>query len=152
MGGIALWFTICASLTAIGNSMKSESQIKPGAYAALALLLGINLFNYIDRYVLAAVEPEIRATFFAAGDPNAMAINGLLGTAFFVTYMLSAPALGWLADRFSRWLIIGSAVILWSLASGASGLAATFGLLVFTRILVGIGEGGYGPAGADHSG
>ncbi len=127
--------------------MKSESQIKPGAYAALALLLGINLFNYIDRYVLAAVEPEIRATFFAAGDRNAMAVSGLLGTAFFVTYMLSAPALGWLSDRFSRWLIIGSAVLVWSLASGASGLAATFSFLVFTRILVGIGEGGYGPAG-----
>ncbi|HXA10273.1 MAG TPA: MFS transporter [Chthoniobacterales bacterium] len=127
--------------------MKSESQIKPGAYVALALLLGINLFNYVDRYILAAVEPEIRATFFAADDRNAMAVNGLLGTAFFVTYMLSAPALGWLSDRFSRWLIIGSAVLLWSLASGASGLAATFSLLVFTRILVGIGEGGYGPAG-----
>ncbi len=127
--------------------MKSESQIKPGAYTALALLLGINLFNYIDRYVLAAVEPEIRAAFFSPGDPNAMAISGLLGTAFFVTYMLSAPALGWLSDRFSRWLIVGSAVILWSLASGASGLAATFGLLLFTRVLIGIGEGGYGPAG-----
>jgi MFS family permease len=147
MGGIALWFTIWATPTAIGNSMKRESQIRPGALTALALLLGINLFNYIDRYILAAVEPEIRAAFFTPGDPNAMAVSGLLGTAFFVTYMLSAPALGWLSDRFSRWLIVGSAVIFWSLASGASGLAATFGLLLFTRVLIGIGEGGYGPAG-----
>jgi MFS family permease len=37
-------------------------------------------------------------------------------------------------------------VILWSLASGGSGLAATFGILFATRVLVGIGEGGYGPA------
>ena len=125
----------------------ADSKPKAGAYTALALLLAINLFNYIDRYVLAAVEPAIRKTFFAPNDPNAMAVTGLLGTAFFVTYMLSAPALGWLSDRFSRWLIIGSAVILWSLASGASGLAATFSLLLFTRICVGIGEGGYGPAG-----
>ncbi|MGI8957164.1 MAG: spinster family MFS transporter [Chthoniobacterales bacterium] len=126
--------------------MKTRSQLKPGALTALALLLGINLFNYIDRYVLAAVEPEIRAAFFRPNDPNAMAVSGLLGTAFFVTYMLSAPALGWLSDRFSRWVIIGIAVMLWSLASGASGLAATFGILLFTRVLVGIGEGGYGPA------
>ena len=55
-------------------------------------------------------------------------------------------ALGWLADRFSRWIIIGSAVILWSVASGASGLAATFLALLLTRVFVGIGEGGYGPA------
>ncbi len=126
--------------------MTIRSHFKPGALTALALLLGINLFNYIDRYVLAAVEPEIRAAFFRPDDPNAMAVSGLLGTAFFVTYMLSAPALGWLSDRFSRWVIVGIAVILWSLASGGSGLAATFGILLFTRVLVGIGEGGYGPA------
>jgi MFS family permease len=124
---------------------------KPGktptaAWTALVLLLGINLFNYIDRQVLAALEPDIRATFFAGTDPNAMTKTGLLGDAFLVTYMISAPILGFLADRFSRWIIIGSAVILWSIASGGSGLAATFGILFITRVFVGIGEGGYGPA------
>src|SRR5881392_3114528 len=117
-----------------------------GANGALLLLLGINLFNYIDRQILAALEPDIRASFFASNDVNAMTKTGLLGDAFFVTYMISAPILGLLADRFSRWIIVGSAVILWSLASGGSGLAATFGILFATRICVGIGEGGYGPA------
>lgn len=117
-----------------------------GARSALFLLLAINLFNYIDRQVLAALEPDIRATFFASNDANAMTKTGLLGDAFFITYMLCAPILGFLADRISRWLIIGSAVILWSLASGGSGLAATFGILFATRVCVGIGEGGYGPA------
>ena len=126
--------------------METNDRRPPGALIALALLLAINLFNYIDRQVLAAVEPQIRETFFAASDRNAMAITGVLGTAFLVTYMLAAPALGWLSDRFSRWIIIGSAVVIWSLASGASGLAATFGALLITRIFVGIGEGGYGPA------
>src|SRR5947199_4062391 len=117
-----------------------------GVNGALLLLLGINLFNYIDRQILAAVEPDIRASFFAPGDVHAMTETGLLGDPFFVTYMISAPVLGLLADRFSRWIIVGSAVILWSLASGASGLAATFAILFATRICVGIGEGGYGPA------
>ncbi|HTL79875.1 MAG TPA: MFS transporter [Candidatus Babeliales bacterium] len=117
-----------------------------GARGALFLLLAINLFNYIDRQILAALEPDIRETFFAASDVNAMTKTGLLGDAFFVTYMISAPILGLLADRFSRWIIIGCAVILWSLASGGSGLAATFAILFATRICVGIGEGGYGPA------
>ena len=121
-------------------------KIMSGARGALFLLLAINLFNYIDRQILAALEPDIRADFFAPGDVNAMTKTGLLGDAFFVTYMISAPILGLLADRFSRWIIIGSAVILWSLASGASGLAATFAILFATRIFVGIGEGGYGPA------
>ena len=117
-----------------------------GARTALFLLLAINLFNYIDRQVLAALEPDIRTTFFAPDDVNAMTKTGLLGDAFFVTYMVSAPILGLLADRISRWLIVGSAVILWSLASGGSGLAATFAILFATRVCVGIGEGGYGPA------
>jgi MFS family permease len=126
--------------------MQSRQQAFSGAYGALGLLLGINLFNYIDRQVLAALEPDIRATFFAPDDVNRMTKTGLLGVAFFVTYMFSAPVLGFLADRISRWVIVGIAVILWSLASGASGLAATFGILFATRIFVGIGEGGYGPA------
>src|SRR6266481_2280690 len=128
-------------------SMESAAnKAVSGARSALFLLLAINLFNYIARQVLAALEPDIRATFFAANDVNAMTKTGLLGDAFFVTYMVSAPILGLLADRISRWLIIGSAVILWSLASGGSGLAATFSILFATRICVGIGEGGYGPA------
>jgi MFS transporter, Spinster family, sphingosine-1-phosphate transporter len=127
--------------------MNAEGQkAMRGARSALFLLLAINLFNYIDRQILAALEPDIRATFFAANDVHAMTKTGLLGDAFFVTYMISAPILGLLADRFSRWIIVGSAVILWSLASGGSGLAATFAILFATRILVGIGEGGYGPA------
>jgi MFS transporter, Spinster family, sphingosine-1-phosphate transporter len=117
----------------------------PGARTALVLLLGINLFNYIDRQILAAVEPEIRATFFAANDANAMTKTSTLGMVFLITYMLAAPALGWLADRFSRWMIVGAAVIFWSFAIGGTGLAGTFAILVMTRVLVGVGEGGYGP-------
>src|SRR6266849_6077408 len=124
----------------------SSGKPLAGARAALWLLLGINLFNYIDRQILAAVEPEIRATFFAPNDPNAMTRTGLLGDAFLLTYMFSAPLLGFLADRISRWVIVGSAVILWSMASGGSGLAATYWILFATRVCVGVGEGGYGPA------
>ncbi|MBA2269856.1 MAG: MFS transporter [Chthoniobacterales bacterium] len=124
----------------------AEADGKTGAQKALLLLLAINLFNYIDRYVLAAVEPSIRKAFFAADDPNAMAMTGSLAPAFLATYMIAAPALGWLADRFSRWVVIGVCAILWSLATAAGGLAGTFFVLFLTRIFVGIGEGGYGPA------
>jgi MFS transporter, Spinster family, sphingosine-1-phosphate transporter len=122
----------------------------PGARAALLLLLCINLFNYIDRQVLAAVEPQIRAELLE-GDPNAKTKMGLLSTAFLVTYMIVAPVFGWLADHVSRWKLIGIGVLLWSLASGASGvnwhrdLAVAYWILLATRCFVGVGEGGYGP-------
>jgi MFS transporter, Spinster family, sphingosine-1-phosphate transporter len=124
----------------------TRSTSSSAARTALVLLLAINLCNYIDRQLLAALEPDIRAAFFGPEDLNAMAKTGWLGSAFLITYMFSAPILGFLADRFSRWVIIGCAVILWSLASGGSGLAVTFGMLLATRVFVGIGEGGYGPA------
>ncbi|PZR73094.1 MAG: MFS transporter [Chthoniobacterales bacterium] len=124
----------------------SDPQPKTGARTALSLLLGINLFNYIDRYILAAVEPEIRHTFFAADDIDAKAKTGTLATAFLVSYMISAPIFGRLADRWSRWFLIGGGVAVWSLASGATGFAGSFLILLVTRIFVGIGEGAYGPA------
>jgi MFS family permease len=126
------------------------SQPKRGfassARSALILLVGINLFNYIDRYILSAVEPQIRHAFFAADDVNAMFKTGGLNTAFLLTYMISAPIFGLLADRYSRWLLIGLGIATWSFATGATGLATTFALVFLARIFVGIGEGAYGPA------
>lgn len=134
----------------------------PGAQNALWLLLGINLFNWIDRQVLAAVVPNIRAEFFNNGAPTSgflqwcldflgsflgghpeNAMIGLLAMAFMVTYMVTAPIFG--ALRMNRWKIIAFGVIVWSFASGASGLATTFGMLLLTRCFVGIGEAAYGP-------
>jgi len=125
--------------------MQSDPQVRTGARPALALLLGINLFCYLDRYILASIIPAIKAEFLR-GDPDANGKAGLLTTAFLVSYMLTAPLFGWMADRYSRWLIIGLSVALWSLASGATGLAATFMALLVMRIFLGIGEAGYGPA------
>jgi MFS family permease len=125
----------------------ARSQPLPGARPALVLLLLINLFNYIDRYVLAAVEPNIAHDFFGkTEDAATLAKMGSLATAFLISYMVTAPIFGWMADRMSRWLLVGVSVLLWSVATGASGLAATFSLLLITRLFVGVGEAGYGPA------
>jgi MFS family permease len=139
--------------------------VLPGAGAALALLLLINLFNYLDRQVLAAVVGPIKATFFGQGGAGAGpaieaamrwsqqhlgfkpedALIGLLGTAFMLVYMVGSPVFARLAERTSRWLLIGIGVTLWSLASGASGLAGSFVALLLTRCFVGVGEAAYGP-------
>jgi len=138
----------------------SGNGAMPGAGVALALLLGINLFNYIDRQVLAAVEPEIRKELFpAANAPDASpevkadanARMGWLSSAFLITYIVAAPIFGFLADRLPRWLLIAFGVALWSAASGASGwnwghnFALAYWMLFLTRCCVGIGEAAYGP-------
>src|SRR5258706_12852586 len=126
----------------------------PGARSTLLLLLFINLFNYIDRQVLAAVVDPIKDSLFGAhpgvkssatldalqdwcrshlGFKPELALIGVLSMAFMVTYMVGAPLFGRLAERRSRWTLIGIGVILWSLASGASGVAGTIFLLLLAR-------------------
>jgi MFS family permease len=133
----------------------------PGARLALILLLSINLFNYIDRYVLAANLDPIEKQLLPAGGVDNLQRLGNLTFAFLLSYMLIAPLFGWLADRAPRWKLVGIGVIIWSLASGASGLAGTFQpsadsgawyagmgtftFLLITRCFVGIGEAAYGP-------
>ncbi len=129
-------------------SSRSSRPI-PGAYMALALLLAMNLFNYIDRQMLAAVEPEIRHAFFPqdSDGPAARAQSGSLASAFLVSYMLTAPLFGALAARWPRvkWKLIAAGVLIWSLATGAGGLAVAFAMMLVTRCFVGVGEGAYGP-------
>ena len=138
----------------------------PGARRALVLLLFINLFNYVDRQVLAAVVPSIERSFFGAangagksvalqalqdwcrerlGFKPELALIGVLSMAFMVLYMIGAPIFARLAERHSRWALVGMGIALWSLASGASGLATTFFGLLLTRCFVGVGEAAYGP-------
>jgi len=127
--------------------MKSEQiQASGMAKRSLALLLGLNLVCYLDRYILSAVEPHIRAEFFAPDDPRALEKVGWLGTAFLISYMITSPLFGWLSDRFSRWVIMAFGVAVWSVASAGSGFAATYMMLLATRIFVGVGEAAYGPA------
>ncbi len=119
-----------------------------GARAALMVLLAINLFNYIDRQVLSAVlaQLELDGTIIHPEDPAGKFKLGLLTSAFMVTYMLFSPVFGWLDGRGARrWVILGVGVTVWSLASGASGLATGYWVLFATRCLVGIGEAAYAP-------
>ena len=121
------------------GSGKNQSSI-PSARSALTLLLLINLFNYVDRQVLAAIVGPIKKTFFNPGAGGIVggqsldlviawfqnrlgfkpedALLGLLGTAFMLIYMVGAP-ISPVWPRKSRWGIVGLGVILWSMASGA---------------------------------
>ena len=123
------------------GEIPTSEKSSDGAVSALALMLIINLLNYIDRSMLAAVEEPLSREFSLTEGKA-----GLLASAFLYAYMLGAPILGRVAERMSRWWIIGGSVLVWSLASGWTGFAYSWGVLLLTRVLVGFGEAGYGPA------
>ncbi|HZZ38750.1 MAG TPA: MFS transporter [Acidobacteriaceae bacterium] len=102
---------------------------------ALFLLTTLNLFNFIDRYVLPGVQPLIQHDF-RIDDAQA----GLLTSAFFFTYMCIAPLTGWLGDRFPRKPLIVAGALIWSAATLLTATVHSYDTLLLRHAAVGIGE------------
>jgi MFS family permease len=105
---------------------------------ALALLTALNLLNYIDRSVLFAVQPLIQKEFHRSD-----ADFGLLSSAFFLFYMIAAPVMGPLANRYSRKWIIAVGAMIWSVATLLTAFTYTFQTLLMRHTIVGIGEASF---------
>ncbi len=118
--------------------MKRDDSISYGRYA-LALLLAVNMLNYIDRQVLYAVFPLIKHDFQLSDTAL-----GFLGSAFMIFYMLTAPVFGWLGDRMSRVRLASTGLSIWSLATVLAGFAMGYGPLLSARTVVGVGEASFG--------
>ncbi|MGB8969100.1 MAG: MFS transporter, partial [Candidatus Sulfotelmatobacter sp.] len=76
---------------------------------ALIVLTALNLLNYADRNVLFAVQPLVQDEFHLTKTQI-----GYLTSAFLGFYMVAAPFVGPLADRYSRKFIIVLGAIFWS--------------------------------------
>src|SRR5215472_2941943 len=68
------------------------------ARLALAILTLINLFNYLDRFVVAALAESLKTPPLSLSDTQL----GSLFTGFIVVYMLTSPVFGRLGDRGRR--------------------------------------------------
>ena len=108
----------------------------------LAVMVGINFLNYLDRWVASAAAPLIQKEFTLTDFEV-----GLLGTAFLLVYAVAALPFGFWADRGVRKRIIGIGVTIWSLATVISGFAGSYVQLFLSRAVLGIGEASYYPAG-----
>jgi len=106
---------------------------------ALALLLTVNLLNYIDRQVLFAVFPLIKIDMNLSDTAL-----GFLGSAFMLSYLLFAPLFGWLGDRWSRTKLAAGGLVIWSMATASAGFAPGYRTLLAARATVGVGEASFG--------
>lgn len=109
---------------------------------ALVVLTLINLFNYIDRWVVPPLFETLRRDP-ALGHPSDAKLGSLM-TAFVIVYMLVSPLFGVLGDRLRRSRLLAFGVALWSLATATAGMAMSFAMLFAARATVGIGEAAYG--------
>jgi MFS family permease len=106
--------------------------------AILALLTALNVLNYIDRMVLAAVLVSVQKDLALTS-----AEAGLGASAFLVGYFTTAPWFGARADRGARTRLICAGVVVWSVATAVTGLATNLWTLLAARALVGVGEASY---------
>jgi MFS family permease len=111
-------------------------RASPYAYYALALLILANMFNYIDRNIVSALAPAIKADL-KLDDAD---MGFLLGTAFAVLYGVLGISMGRIADALSRPRLMAGGLALWSMMTAMSGGAMSFAQLGATRVGVGVGE------------
>jgi MFS family permease len=107
-------------------------------YLMLAVLTGLNILNYIDRNVLFAVQSEVKKEFMVSDYKI-----GVLTSAFFYTYMVAAPLIGWLGDRVRRKHIVVIGVFIWSGFTFLTWFVRDYNQLLFRHAIVGIGEASY---------
>jgi len=105
------------------------------ARTALLVLTALNLLNYADRNVLFAVQPLVQDEFHLT-----KVQIGYLTSAFLGFYMIAAPFVGPLADRYSRKLIIFLGAIFWSGLTLLTAFTHNYTELLVRHTLVGIGE------------
>jgi sugar phosphate permease len=108
----------------------------------LAVMVGINFLNYLDRWILTGAGSVVQREFSLSD-----AQFGLLATAFLLVYAVGALPFGVWADRGVRRTIIGVGVLIWGISTALTGFVTSYLQLFITRAMVGIGEATYYPAG-----
>jgi MFS family permease len=112
-----------------------SSRMRRMQWIAIALATGAIALNYVDRSTLAIGNVTIRQEFGL----NATAI-GALQSFWSITYALCQVPIGFLLDRLGPRYLIGVALIAWSAAQAAGGLAGSYVQLMWARIALGATE------------
>lgn len=124
-------------------SAVTDPNTKPGlwAWVAVIVLWFVVMLNYFDRQLLSALhEPIVRDI------PQTEAQFGMVTSVFLLIYALLSPVGGFLADRYSRRLMILCSLVVWSVVTWWTGHAEDYTSLLVARGAMGISEAFYIPA------
>ncbi|MBX5451097.1 spinster family MFS transporter [Thermogemmatispora sp.] len=126
------------------NADLGASRRRTSSYATYVFMImfSINFLNYMDRYIFIGASPII-------GQELGLGLDqlGYLSSAFLIIYTLGTLPFGIWADRTRRKNVVALCVSVWSLATAFTALASNFVALFLSRMVLGIGEAGYYPAG-----
>ncbi len=126
-----------------GNGVADGYLISRGhSYYIFALLFLLYMFDYIDRMVVVALFPFLKADFGLSDTQCGL----LVSTVYWSIVVLSVPV-SLIIDRWSRKKSIGLMAIVWSVATVACAFTKNFSQLFIARTAIGVGEAGYAPGG-----
>jgi sugar phosphate permease len=121
----------------------APARIRRAQAISLALLILTGVINYMDRGTLAVANRSIASELGLS-----LGQMGLLLSAFSWSYALAQLPTGGLVDRIGPRRLLGTGLILWSVAQAAGGLVSSFGQFIAARICLGIGEAPQFPSAA----
>lgn len=114
----------------MGLSMRRDSP-----WLALVLLMAISTVGFIDRIVVNVLVEPIKGEFRLSDTQVS-----LMGTAFTVLNVGVGLVIARYAERARRLSLIAAGTVLWSVATAACGLVASWAQLLAARMGVGLGE------------
>ena len=118
------------------------SRASPAYQVALVALLSVNFgILFFDRNALGFLMPFVQPDLHLSNTQV-----GLLSSALSFTWAFAAFGIGVVSDKTgSRKGLLVATTVLFSVCSFFSGLAASFGMLLGARLLMGVAEGGNMP-------
>jgi predicted MFS family arabinose efflux permease len=119
--------------------LRSKAGTVAGATAALVLLTGMNFVNYLDRYILPAVQEQIKGEFRLTDNQI-----GSLTLWFMVAYVCASPITGWLGDRFPRKPMIVVAALVIAGINFFTASVHSYDSLNLRHAALGVGEACFG--------
>jgi MFS transporter, Spinster family, sphingosine-1-phosphate transporter len=122
-----------------GTVTKPRTGAVAGATTALVLLTAMNFVNYLDRYILPAVQEQIKHEFTLTDNQI-----GSLTLWFMVAYVCVSPITGWLGDRFSRKPMIVVAALAIAGMNFLTAHVQGYAELNFRHAALGVGEACFG--------
>ena len=97
--------------------------------------------NYVDRIVLSVSSAPIAEEFGIS-----KVELGYLFSSFLWLYVVCLVPMGVIVDRLGTRVVNAAGIGIWSIATALTGLASGFGMLIATRVMMGVGESTTYPA------
>lgn len=100
-------------------------------------VIAATMLEIIDTTIVNVALPNIQGNFGVSVDQGAWVVTG-----YIIANVVIIPITPWLSERFGRRAYYLASILLFTFASVMCGFAGSFGMLVFWRLVQGVGGGG----------